>query len=356
MEMTMISSKIEELLGERAEGLLTHECKTISKELIHAPGPDFIDRIFINTNRSNQVIRNLASIYNHGRLSGTGYVSILPVDQGIEHSAGASFAPNPIYFDPENIVKLAIDGGCNAVASTFGVLASVSRKYAHKIPFIVKINHNEFLTYPNKFDQILFGSVDEAYNMGAAAVGATIYFGSEESSRQIVEIAEAFERAHQLGMATILWCYIRNNGFKKEGVDYHTATDLTAQANHLGVTIQADIIKQKLPTNNGGYTAINFGKTHPKVYSELTTDHPIDLCRYQVANCFMGRAGLINSGGESKGASDLSDAVYTAVINKRAGGQGLISGRKAFQKPVKEGIALLNAVQDVYLSKDITIA
>ena len=283
-------------------------------------------------------------------------MSILPVDQGIEHSAGASFAPNPIYFDPENIVKLAIEGGCNAVASTYGVLAAVSRKYAHKIPFIVKINHNEFLSYPNKFDQIMFGTVQEAWNMGAVAVGATIYFGSDESARQIQEVSEAFEYAHELGMATILWCYLRNPGFKKDGKDYHTAADLTGQANHLGVTIQADIIKQKLPTNNGGYTAVAFGKTHPKVYSELSSDHPIDLCRYQVANCYMGRMGLINSGGESKGASDLSEAVTTAVINKRAGGQGLISGRKAFQKPMTEGVALLNAIQDVYLSKDITIA
>jgi class I fructose-bisphosphate aldolase len=283
-------------------------------------------------------------------------VSILPVDQGIEHSAGASFAPNPIYFDPENIVKLAIEGGCNAVASTYGVLAAVGRKYAHKIPFVVKINHNEFLTYPNKFDQIMFGSVEDAWNMGAAAVGATIYFGAPESSRQIIEVAKAFDRAHELGMATILWCYIRNNGFKKDGVDYHTSTDLTGQANHLGVTIKADIIKQKMPTNNGGYTAINFGKTHPKVYSELTTEHPIDLCRYQVANCYMGRIGLINSGGESKGASDMAEAVHTAVVNKRAGGQGLISGRKAFQRPLKEGVELLNVIQDVYLDKSITIA
>ena len=283
-------------------------------------------------------------------------MSILPVDQGIEHSAGASFAPNPIFFDPENIVKLAVEGGCNAVASTYGVLAATSRKYAHQIPFIVKINHNEFLTYPNKFDQIMFGSVDDAWNLGATAVGATIYFGSPESGRQIVEVAQAFERAHELGMATILWCYLRNNGFKKDGIDYHAAADLTAQANHLGVTIQADIIKQKLPTNNGGYNAVNFGKTHPKVYSELSTDHPIDLARYQVANCYMGRMGLINSGGESKGATDLAEAVTTAVINKRAGGQGLISGRKAFQKPMNEGVALLNAIQDVYLEKEITIA
>ncbi|MBA3705360.1 MAG: class I fructose-bisphosphate aldolase [Bacteroidetes bacterium] len=350
------NKKTEELLGTNADSLLNHICKTVSKEQIHLPGADFVDRIFTSTNRNSQVLRSLNQLYNSGRLSGTGYLSILPVDQGIEHSAGASFAPNPIYFDSENIVKLAIEGGCNAVASTFGVLGSVSRKYAHKIPFIVKLNHNEFLTYPNKYDQIMFGSVEDAWNMGAVAVGATIYFGSPESSRQIVEVAKAFERAHQLGMATILWCYTRNNAFKKEGIDYHTATDLSSQANHLGVTIQADIIKQKLSDKNGGYTAINFGKTHPKVYSELTTDHPIDLCRYQVANCYLGRMGLINSGGESKGASDLGEAVTTAVINKRAGGQGLISGRKAFQKPVKEGIALLNAVQDVYLDKSITIA
>ena len=356
MHTTMSSAKIAELLGAGAESLLNHQSKTISKEHLHLPGPDFLDRIFAPTNRSNQVIRSLQALYGHGRLKDTGYVSILPVDQGIEHSAGASFAPNPIYFDPENIVKLAIEGGCNAVASTYGVLAAVSRKYAHKIPFILKINHNEFLSYPNKFDQIMFGTVQEAWNMGAVAVGATIYFGSDESARQIQEVSEAFEYAHELGMATILWCYLRNPGFKKDGKDYHTAADLTGQANHLGVTIQADIIKQKLPTNNGGYTAVAFGKTHPKVYSELSSDHPIDLCRYQVANCYMGRMGLINSGGESKGASDLSEAVTTAVINKRAGGQGLISGRKAFQKPMTEGVALLNAIQDVYLSKDITIA
>jgi class I fructose-bisphosphate aldolase len=312
--------------------------------------------MFVPSNRNPQVLRSLQSIYNNGRLAGTGYVSILPVDQGIEHSAGASFAPNPIYFDPENIIKLAIEGGCNAVASTYGVLASCSRKYAHKIPFIVKINHNEFLSYPNKFDQIMFGSVEEAWNMGAAAVGATIYFGSDESARQLVEIAQAFERAHELGMGTILWCYLRNSAFKKDGVDYHTSADLTGQANHLGVTIQADIIKQKLPTNNGGYTALNFGKTHNKVYSDLTSEHPIDLCRYQVANCYMGRVGLINSGGESKGASDMAEAVTTAVINKRAGGHGLISGRKAFQKPMNEGVEILNAIQDVYLSKEVTIA
>ena len=351
-------SKTADILGANADFLLNHQCKTISKDLIHLPGGDFVNRIFSQTNRSPQVLRNLQATYGHGRLANTGYVSILPVDQGIEHSAGASFAPNPIYFDSENIVKLAIEGGCNAVASTFGVLASVSRKYAHQIPFIVKINHNELLTYPSTFEQIMFGSVDEAWNLGAAAVGATIYFGSEDSNRQIIEVAQAFERAHELGMATILWCYLRSPGFVKDGVDYHVATDITAQANHLGVTLQADIIKQKLPENNGGYTNINFGKTHPKVYSELTTDHPIDLCRYQVANCYMGRQGLINSGGASTGdgQSDLTQAVETAVINKRAAGQGLISGRKAFQKSMKEGVALLNAIQDVYLDDSITIA
>ncbi len=358
MPATISKNNSLDILGKSGEALLAHECKTISKNLIHLPGPDFIDRCFKDTNRNPQVLRNLASIYNHGRLGRTGYVSILPVDQGIEHSAGASFAPNPIYFDPENIIRLAIEGNCNAVASTFGVLASCSRKYAHKIPFIVKINHNELLTYPNTFDQIEFGSVDEAWNLGAAAVGATIYFGSQESGRQIVEIASAFERAHELGMATVLWCYLRNNGFKKDGVDYHEATDLTGQANHIGVTIQADIIKQKLPTNNGGYNAISFGKTHKKVYSDLTTDNPIDLCRYQVANCYLGRNGLINSGGASTGkdASDLQEAVLTAVINKRAGGHGLITGRKAFQKDMKDGVALLNAVQDIYLDQTITIA
>jgi fructose-bisphosphate aldolase, class I len=353
---TATMSKINDLLGAQAESLLNHTCKTISKDLIHKPGADFIERCFEGSNRSPQVLRSLHQLYNTGRLAGTGYMSILPVDQGIEHSAGASFAPNPIYFDSENIVKLAIEGGCNAVASTYGVLGSVARKYAHKIPFIVKINHNEFLSYPNKFDQIMFGTIEDAWNMGAAAVGATIYFGSPESGRQIVEVAKAFEHAHKLGMATVLWCYTRNNAFKKDGVDYHTAVDLSSQANHLGVTIQADIIKQKMSDKNGGYTALNFGKTHPKVYSELTTDHPIDLCRYQVANCYMGRAGLINSGGESKGASGLAEAVTTAVINKRGGGQGLISGRKAFQKPMKEGVSLLNSVQDVYLDKSITIA
>jgi class I fructose-bisphosphate aldolase len=352
----MAHNKIVELLGSDAESLLTHQCKTIDAASLHTPSPNHVDEIWSASNRSIPVLRNIQSLLNNGRLANTGYVSILPVDQGIEHSAGASFAPNPAYFDPENIVKLAMEGGCNAVASTYGVLGSVARKYAHKIPFIVKINHNEFISYPNRFDQIMFGTIKDAWNMGAAAVGATIYFGSEESHHQIIEVAKAFEYAHELGMATVLWCYLRNSGFKKDGVDYHTAADLTAQANHLGVTIQADIIKQKLPTNNGGYNAINFGKTHKSVYDKLTTDHPIDLCRYQVANCYMGRSGLINSGGESKGASDLAEAVTTAVINKRAGGMGLISGRKAFQKPMNEGVALLNAIQDVYLDKEITLA
>ncbi|MBK6620153.1 MAG: class I fructose-bisphosphate aldolase [Saprospirales bacterium] len=352
----MDNKNILKLLGDQAAYYLEHKSKTIDKKDLHLPGPDVIDRLWAGTNRSNQVLNSLQQIFSNGRLGNSGYVSILPVDQGIEHTAGSSFAPNPIFFDPENIVRLAIEGGCNAVASTFGVLASVSRKYAHKIPFIVKINHNELLTYPNKYDQIMFGSVDDAWNMGAVGIGATIYFGSEESTRQIMEVAEAFERAHELGMATILWCYTRNNGFKKDGVDYHTAADLTSQANHLGVTIQADIIKQKLPTNNGGFTAINFAKTHKSVYDKLTTDHPIDLTRYQVANCYMGRVGLINSGGESKGASDLQEAVVTAIVNKRAGGMGLISGRKAFQKPMKEGVEILNAIQDVYLDKGITIA
>jgi class I fructose-bisphosphate aldolase len=351
-------SKTTEILGAHGASLLDHTCTTISKDLLHLPGTDFVERSFGISNRSPQVLKSLQALYGNGRLANTGYVSILPVDQGIEHSAGASFAPNPIYFDPENIVKLAMEGGCNAVASTFGVLASVSRKYAHKIPFIVKINHNELLTLPAEASQIMFGSVDEAWNLGATAVGATIYFGSEDSNRQIIEVSQAFERAHELGMATILWCYLRNPGYKKDGIDYHVATDITAQANHLGVTIQADIIKQKLPENNGGYTNINFGKTHPKVYSELTTDHPIDLCRYQVANCYMGRNGLINSGGASTGdgQSDLAQAVATAVINKRAGGHGLISGRKAFQKDMKDGVSLLNSIQDVYLDQSITIA
>ncbi len=348
--------QITSLLGEQAESLLQHECNTISKEELHLPGPDFVDRMFIQSNRNNKVLGNLQWIYSHGRLSNTGYMSILPVDQGIEHSAAASFAPNPAYFDPENIVKLAIEGNCNAVASTFGVLGMVSRKYAHKIPFIVKINHNELMTYPNKYDQIMFGSVKEAWEMGAAAVGATIYFGSANSNRQIVEVAEAFEYAHELGMATVLWCYVRNSAFVKDGVDYHTSADLTGQANHLGVTLHADIIKQKMASNNGGFTAINFGKTNPKVYTELSTDHPVDLVRYQVANCYMGRIGLINSGGASSGSSDMAEAVATAVINKRAGGQGMISGRKAFQRPMKEGIALLHAIQDVYLAREVSIA
>lgn len=353
----MSLDQITKLLGNDAESLLSHESKTISKESLHLPGPDFVERAFGMSNRNPQVLRSLQALYGTGRLANTGYLSILPVDQGIEHSAGASFAPNPIYFDGENIVKLAIEGGCNAVASTFGVLGSVSRKYAHKIPFIVKINHNEFLSYPNSYDQIMFGSIRDAWNMGAVAVGATIYFGSEESNRQIQEVAEAFEYAHELGMATILWCYTRNSAFKKDK-DYHVSADLTGQANHLGVTIQADIIKQKLPENNGGYTAVNFGKTHDKVYSELTSANEIDLTRYQVANCYMGRQGLINSGGASTGSndSDLAQAIRTAVINKRAGGQGLISGRKAFQKPMVEGVELLNAIQDVYLEKGVTIA
>lgn len=352
----MAHNKIVELLGADAESLLTHQCQTIPASSLHAPSPNHVDEVWAGSNRNIQTLRSIQTLLGHGRLADTGYVSILPVDQGIEHSAGASFAPNPMYFDPENIVKLAMEGGCNAVASTYGVLGAVARKYAHKIPFIVKINHNEFISYPNRFDQIMFGSIKDAWNMGATAVGATIYFGSEESHHQIIEVSKAFEYAHELGMATVLWCYLRNNGFKKDGVDYHTAADLTSQANHLGVTIQADIIKQKLPTNNGGYNAISFGKTHKDVYGKLTTDHPIDLARYQVANCYMGRSGLINSGGESKGASDLSEAVTTAVINKRAGGMGLISGRKAFQKPMNEGIQLLNSIQDVYLDKEITLA
>lgn len=345
---------LEEFKNSKCSALLTHTCKTIKKEDLHLPGPDFLDRIFINSNRSNNVLNNLQRIRSTGRLANTGYLSILPVDQGIEHSAGASFAPNPQYFDPENIVKLAIEGGCNAVASTLGVLGIVSRKYAHKIPFVVKLNHNELLTYPNKFDQIYFASVEQAYDMGAAAVGATIYFGSEESSRQIQETTEAFQYAHELGMATILWCYLRNPGFKTDK-DYHTSADLTGQANHIGVTIEADIIKQKLPTNNGGFKSLKFGKTHDKVYTELTSENPIDLTRYQLANCYMGRAGLINSGGAS-GENDFHEAIETAVINKRAGGSGLICGRKAFRRPMKEGIELLNAIQDVYLDDTITIA
>lgn len=345
--------KIKEYLGAEADSLLTYKAK-FPKEQLTLPGPDFVDRVFINSDRPNKVLGNLEWIYQTGRLAGTGYMSILPVDQGIEHSAGASFAPNPVYFDPENIIKLAIEGGCNAVASTLGVLGMVSRKYAHKIPFIVKINHNELLTYPNKYDQIMFASVDQAFDMGAAAVGATIYFGSEESSRQIIEVSEAFEYAHQLGMGTILWCYLRNNEFKKDK-DYHVSADLTGQANHLGVTIEADIIKQKMPENNGGYNAIKFGKTSKKVYEELTTDNLIDLTRYQVMNNYMGKAGLINSGGAS-GENDFAEAVKTAVINKRAGGMGLISGRKAFQRPMEEGVKLLNVIQDVYLCKDVDIA
>lgn len=347
-------------LDKEADSLLNHACTTVTKDKLILPGKDWIDRTLIPSDRPVAVLRNLASMFNHGRLSGTGYLSILPVDQGIEHSAGASFADNPLYFDPENIVKLAIEGGCNAVASTLGVLGSVARKYAHKIPFIVKLNHNELLSYPNSYDQILFGSVKQAFDMGAVAVGATIYFGSQESHRQIIEISKAFELAHEYGMATILWCYLRNSAFKVNGVDYHESADLTGQANHLGVTIEADIIKQKLSTLNGGYTALNkeknsFGKSNPKMYTELATDHPIDLCRYQVMNCYMGRSGLINSGGAS-GKNDLGEAIKTAVINKRAGGTGLISGRKAFQKPMKEGIAFLHAIQDVYLCKDVTIA
>ncbi|HZR20864.1 MAG TPA: class I fructose-bisphosphate aldolase [Verrucomicrobiae bacterium] len=349
-----------ELLGDKAEHLLNFKNPKIPAQRLNLPGPDVVDRLYAVSDRNNRVLSNLQRIVGHGRLANTGYLSILPVDQGIEHSAGASFAKNPDYFDAENIVRLAIEGGCNAVASTFGVLGAVARKYAHKIPFLVKINHNELLTYPNKFDQIMFGTVKQALEMGAAAVGATIYFGSDQSGRQIVEVSQAFALAHEMGLATVLWCYLRNNAFKKDK-DYHVSADLTGQANHLGVTIQADIIKQKLPENNGGFKALNtggssYGKLDERIYTELTSDHPIDLCRYQVANCYMGRAGLINSGGESKGAGDLANAVTTAVINKRAGGMGLISGRKAFQRPMKEGIALLNGIQDVYLSKEITVA
>jgi len=358
--MSVDYGRIQGLLGDDADSLLNHVSKTIPKENIHLPGGDFIDRVWMNSDRTPSVLRSLQTLNDNGRLRGTGYLSILPVDQGIEHSAGASFAPNPMYFDPENIVKLAIEGGCNAVASTYGVLGVVARKYAHKIPFIVKINHNELLTYPNMFDQVMFGTIEEARNMGAVAIGATIYFGSEQSTRQITEVAEAFSYAHELGMATILWCYLRNPAFKSAEGDMHTAADLTGQANHLGVTIQADIIKQKLPERNGGYNMLNtessYGKTTPKIYSELSSDNPIDLVRYQVANCYMGRCGLINSGGESKGESDMADAVRTAVINKRGGGTGLISGRKAFQRPMSEGVGLLNAVQDVYIAKEITVA
>ncbi len=348
-------SAILDLLGDQADFLLGHTCKTIDKRMLHLPGPDFVDNVYSHTDRPTPVLRSLQTIFDHGRLGGTGFVSILPVDQGIEHTAGASFAPNPIYFDPENIIKLAIEGGCNAVASTLGVLGSVARKYDHKIPFLVKLNHNELLTYPNKYDQIMFASVEQAADMGAVAVGATIYFGSEESSRQIMEVSEAFQAAHEMGMATVLWCYLRNNGFKKDGTDYSAASDLTSQANHLGVTIQADIIKQKQAENNGGFTAINFAKTNKAVYDNLTTDHPIDLTRYQLAGCYMGRMGLINSGGAS-GSNDFQDAARTAVINKRAGGTGLISGRKAFQRPMAEGIKLLNTIQDVYLDKSIEVA
>lgn len=352
----MASENITRLLGNEAEDLLTHKCNTFPKENLHIPSPDFVDKVFALSNRNAQVLRNLQAMYNCGRTAGTGYLSILPVDQGIEHTAGASFAKNPMYFDPENVVKLAIEAGCNAVATTFGNLAMMSKKYAHKIPFLVKINHNELLTYPTKYNQIMFGTVEDAWNLGAAAVGATIYFGSEESDRQITEVAEAFTYAHELGMATVLWCYVRNSAFKKDGVNYETSADITGQANHIGVTIQADIIKQKMPDVNGGFTKLNFSKSDPLMYSKLTTDHPIDLCRYQVANCYMGRVGLINSGGESKGADDLADTVRHAVINKRAGGMGLIVGRRSFQKSFEEGVKLLNAVQDVYLDKSIDIA
>jgi class I fructose-bisphosphate aldolase len=350
-----MAKKTVDILGDKASFLLEHKC-IIDKSTLTLPSPNHVEEIWINSNRSNQVLRSMQTLFDNGRMAGTGYISIFPVDQGIEHSAGSSFAPNPIYFDPESIVKLAIESGCNAVASTYGVLGIMSRKYAHKIPFVVKINHNEFLSMPNKYDQTMFGSIKSAWNMGAVAVGATVYWGSAESARQLKEVSEAFELAHELGMATILWCYTRNNSFKVDNIDYHTSADLTGQANHLGVTIQADIIKQKLPTNNGGYLATKHGKTSPLVYEKLTTDHPIDLCRYQVLNCYSGRVGLINSGGESKGTSDLTDSVLTAVVNKRAGGMGLILGRKAFQRPFKEGVELLQATQDVYLDKSITIA
>ena len=347
---------LEEILGDRSASLLEHVCQTVPKEMLNLPGPDFIDRVWTVTDRNPRVLRSLQSLFDNGRLGGTGYLSILPVDQGIEHSAGASFAPNPIYFDGENIVRLAIEGGCNAVASTFGVLGSVARRYAHRIPFICKLNHNELLTYPNVFDQVMFGNVQQAFELGAVAVGATIYFGSEQSTRQLQEVSEAFHEAHELGMATVLWCYLRNPAFNQNGVDYHLAADLTGQANHLGVTIEADIIKQKLPETNGGYTALKFGKTSPLVYEKLTSDHPIDLTRYQVLNCYAGRSGLINSGGASSGDGDLREAVTTAVINKRAGGTGLISGRKAFQRPMADGVRLLNAIQDVYLLDAVTVA
>lgn len=347
--------RLLELVGDKKDFLLNHVCKTVTKDQIHLPHPDFTDS-FIQSNRNEQTIRSLTQLYNHGRLSGTGYLSILPVDQGIEHTAGSSFAPNPMYFDPENIVKLAMEAGCNAIASTMGGLAMLSRKYAHKIPFIVKINHNELLTYPKKHDQIMFASVKDAWNMGAVAIGATVYFGSAESDRQIIEVSKAFEEAHNLGMATILWCYSRNNSFVKDNVDYNSAADITAQANYLGVSLQADIIKQKLPTSNGGFTAIGFGKTDPEMYTKLASDHPIDLCRYQVLNCYSGRISMINSGGESKGASDFKEAVQSAIINKRAGGSGIIMGRKAFQRPFNDGVKIINAVQDVYLAKAISIA
>jgi len=357
----LTSSRLEELLGDQAESLLNHKCETFDASGLNLPGPDFIERVFVQTDRNPQVLRNLHALYSHGRLAGTGYVSILPVDQGIEHSGAASFAPNPLYFDPANLVELAIEGGCNAFASTLGVLGAVSRSHAHRIPFIVKLNHSELITYPNAYDQIMFASVKRAWELGAAGVGATIYFGSEEGDRQLVEVARAFEEAHRLGMFTVLWCYLRNGAFKKDGVDYHLSADLTGQANHIGVTIEADIIKQKLPENNGGYVALNsdgvsYGKTSDLVYSKLTTDHPIDLTRYQLINCYLGRSGLINSGGASSGQTDLAEAVRTAVVNKRAGGTGLISGRKAFQRPMDEGVELLHAIQDVYLNDSVTVA
>lgn len=350
------SQKIRDLLGSHADSLLEHQCKTISKDLLLKPSPDFIEEVFQNSNRNGQVLRSLSSLYNHGRLAGTGYLSILPVDQGIEHSAGSSFAPNPIYFDPENILRLAMEAGCNAVATSMGTLGILSRKYAHKIPFIAKLNHNELLTYPNKYEQIMYGSAEQAWNLGATAVGATVYFGSEGSNRQIMEVSRAFERAHELGMATILWCYVRNEEFTKNDVNYETAADLTGQANHLGASIQADIVKQKLPENNYGFTTIGFGKSDPDMYDKLSSDHPIDMCRYQVANCYMGRVGLINSGGSSKGKGDLEEVVRTAVINKRAGGTGLIVGRKSFQRPMKEGVELIQMIQEVYLDQSIDLA